>query len=231
MPSSSSPLVASAQQRARVANRAALPAELIAAGFSLSSTLPLGPQELLQLHRRRLTADERVRVLRATGASHIVGDDALCPSSGRGGAGLADFWKIAPAYSWGGASLPIPLVVFPDHLVRLRERVAWELEHNAAVQHVVVLVSVPRATLDASTSWASFAHKVDPALLQGWGEHYGVDGVLGFAEPLQLLRFPSAATTVPPATWEIAPLSANFAAVALKIGRRSAGDLDEPSFR
>ena len=104
--SSSSPLVASAQQRARVANRAALPAELIAAGFSLSSTLPLRPQELLQLHRRRLTADERARVLRATGASHIVGDDVLCPSSGRGGAGLADFWKIAPAYSWGGASLP-----------------------------------------------------------------------------------------------------------------------------
>ena len=65
------------------------------------------------MHHRRLNADERARVLRATGASHILGDDVLCPSSGRGGAGLADFWKIAPAY----ASLPIPLVVFPDYLV------------------------------------------------------------------------------------------------------------------
>ena len=35
---------------------------------------------------------------------------------------------------------------------------------------------------------------------------------------------------MPPEAWETAPLSTKFAAVALKIGRCSAGDLDEPSF-
>ena len=65
--------LSAAQQRAKLASRAALPSELAAIGFSLSSLLPLRPQELLHLHRRRLTAEERARVLTATGASHIVG--------------------------------------------------------------------------------------------------------------------------------------------------------------
>ena len=136
-------------------------------GFSLSSLLPLRPQELLHLYRRRLTAEERARVLTAAGASHIVGDDVLCPSIGRGGADLGNFWKIAPAFTWGNASLPTPLVAFPDHLTRLRDRVAWELEHNPVVKDIVVLLSIPRAVLDGSTSWASFAQKVVPSYRVG----------------------------------------------------------------
>ena len=40
-----------AQQRAKVASRAALPTELAVVGFSLSPSLPLRPQEMLHLHR------------------------------------------------------------------------------------------------------------------------------------------------------------------------------------
>ena len=69
---------------------------------------------------------------------------------------------------------PAPLIAFPDHLVCLRERVAWELQHNPAVQKVVVLLSVPRATLDRSTSWATFVQEVDPALLHCWGSGLGI---------------------------------------------------------
>ena len=214
--STTTSVLSAAQQRAKVASRAALPTELAAVGFSLSPSLPLRPQELLHLHRRRLTSEERRHVLHATGASHIVGDDALCPATGRAGVGLADLWKIAPSFAWGNDSLPAPLIAFPDHLVRLRERVAWELQHNPAVQKVVVLLSVPRATLDRSTSWATFVQEVDPALLQGWGSGLG---------------YPLGTIVVPPLMWETAPLPCKFAAVALKVGRRTAGDLEEPTFQ
>ena len=115
-------------------------------------------------------------------------------------------------FAWGNDSLPAPLIAFPDHLVRLRERVAWELQHNPAVQYVVVLLSVPRATLDRSTSWATFVREVDPALLQGWGSGLGIEEAVGFAEPLQLQRYPLGATVVPPLMWETAPLPCKFAA-------------------
>ena len=99
--STSTSALSATQHRAKVASRAALPAELAAVGFSLSPSLPLRPQELLHLHRRRLTSEERRHVLHATGASHIVGDDALCPATGRAGVGLADLWKIAPSFCLG----------------------------------------------------------------------------------------------------------------------------------
>jgi len=211
--------------RARVAGRAALPAELTAAGYAVN--LPLPSQELLHLHRRRLTSEERSHVLGVVGATHIVGDDALCPTTGRGGSLQADFWKIAPTFAWGDAVFHSPLVVFPDHLTRLRERVAWELAHNSQVQAVHVLVTIPRAALDGSTDWASFAQKVDPALLVDWGTGNGVEAAVAFAAPLQLLRFPAGATTIPPATWDFAPLLPKVAAVVLRISRHPSG---RPSF-
>ena len=73
--------------------------------------------------------------------------------------------------------------------------------------------------------------EVDPALLQGWGSGLGIEEAVGFAEPLQLQRYPLGATVVPPLMWETAPLPCKFAAVALKVGRRIAGDLEEPTFQ
>ena len=166
--------------RARVAGRAALPAELQAVGFSVQLVPPL---ELLRVHRRRLTGAAGGYLLAVVGSSHIVGDDFLCSNEGRGGPLAADLWKMADKFRWGDATHPRPMVLSPDHLTRLQDRVHWELTKNPAVQAVVVVVTVPRSVLDAASDWGTFSASADLALLQGWGCGVGVSSVVGFANP------------------------------------------------
>ena len=47
------------------------------------------------------------------------------------------------SFNWADSEHPRPLVVFPSHLTRLRERVEWEFSNNSAVEAGVVLVVVP----------------------------------------------------------------------------------------
>ena len=122
-------------------------------------------------------------------------------------------------------------MIFPDHFTRLQERVAWEFLKNPATTAVTVLVSVPRGQLDAATDWSSFSTAVGPALLTGWGAGNGVSAVVGFREPLTVLRYPAGATAIPPASWEEAPLPLQFAAVALTIARTTSSTSSSPSFR
>ena len=63
--------------RAAVAGRAALKSELEAVGYTVG--VPMGDSDLLHLHRRRLNAVCRTSLVAAVKASHIVGDDPLCP--------------------------------------------------------------------------------------------------------------------------------------------------------
>ena len=204
-------------ERARVASRAALATELVAAGFKLS--LSLKPDELLHVFRRRLTEAGRKTVLAAVSASHIVGDDVLSPLHARYGPLLGDIWKTATKFRLADASHPHPLVLFPDHLTRLRDRVAHEFAHNSDVTKISVLVTVPREKLEASTDWATFSAAVDASLLTGWGEGVGVLSVVGFQEPLPLQRYPSAISVLPPTSWEVDPLPVRSAAVVLTIGK------------
>ena len=77
-----------------------------------------------------------------------------------------DFWKVHPKFAWtSSSSFTSPLVVFPSHLTRLRERVAHELAHNPSVSTVTVLVTVPRAMVDGSTDWVTFARLVDAVVM------------------------------------------------------------------
>ena len=95
--------------RAAVAARSALKSELVHVGYCVD--LPLGDADLLHLHRRRLTAACRASLVAAVNASHIVGDDALCPTVHRGGVMVGDFWKVAPKFQLATPAQPLPLVV------------------------------------------------------------------------------------------------------------------------
>jgi hypothetical protein len=214
--------------RAQVAGKASLKAELEAAGYTVS--LPLEPNALLHLHRRRLTAIRRSSLVASVGASHIVGDDELDSSVSRGAPMLVDLWKVAPKFRWGTTALPWPLVVLPDHLIRLQDRVEHELATNPDTKGVIVAVSVPRAVVDEASDWASFVAKADSVLCNGWASSLGISSVAAFLEPATLLRFPPSETTVPPKKWEECPLPLRHALVALTIERRA--DLPPtPAFR
>ena len=63
------------------ASREATKAGLISAGFDVS--LPLPDNSLLHLFRRRPTSATRRFLLATTKATHVVGDDALCPLDAR----------------------------------------------------------------------------------------------------------------------------------------------------
>jgi len=173
--------------------------------------------ELLHLHRRRLISAERLDVLAAVKATHIVGDDPLCPVEGRGGPLSADFWKVAPKFAWGDAQRGVPLVELPEHFTRLKERVAWELHHCTFTKAVAVLVTVPRTVVDSASDWSSFATLVDPTLLSGWGSGSGVSEVIAFAAPLKVLRFPMDSAVVPPTRWEESTLPLRSAPVVLMV--------------
>ena len=211
--------LSSIELRTRLAGRPASPSELAAAGFTVK--VALQPSELLHLHRRRLAPQERSTVVAAVGASHVVGDDCLSPSNWRHGPLLGDFWRMAPKYSWGDASFPHPLVVFPDSLTRLRERVCWELQQHAVVQAITVLVTFPRVVIEQCHDWESFENLTDSILVQQWGEGIGVSAATVFPVPLKVLRFPSQGLVIPPAEWVQEDLPLKTAAVALRIERRS----------
>ena len=213
--------------RAQVAGRAALKGELEAAGFSVVT--PLREGELLHLHRRRLLPDERLAVLAAVNATHIVGDDPLCPGEGRGGPLCADLWKVAPKFAWGDAHRGVPLVELPEHFTRLKERVEWELHHCEFTEAVAVLVTVPRTVVDSASDWDSFATLADPTLLSGWGSGCGVSAVVAFAAPLKVLRFPSDSAVVPPVRWDESTLPLRSAAAVLLVTRRAA-DAPAPTY-
>ena len=78
-----------------MAGRAALKSELEAVGYTVG--VPMGDSDLLHLHRRRLNAVCRTSLVAAVKASHIVGDDPLCPSAHRGGVMVGDLWKVPPS--------------------------------------------------------------------------------------------------------------------------------------
>ena len=145
------------------------------------------------------------------------------------GPGYTDFWKVHPDYAWADATHPRPLVVFPSHLTRLRDRVTWELDHNPQAAAVVVLVTVPRDALDRSSDWSSFSAAADAALMQGWNPNIGVSAVLGFAQPPMLRVCPTSSPLVPPEKWEGCLLPLKQAAVALTVTRRPA-DAPVPTF-
>ena len=136
--------------------RADLKSELEAVGYTVG--VPIGDSELLHLHCRRLNAVCRTSLVAAVKASHIVGDDPLCPSAHRGGVMVGDLWKVAPKFQWATSAQPLPLVVPPDHLTRLQDRIEHELAHNANIngvhnanaKGVVVALTVPRAVVEAS---------------------------------------------------------------------------------
>ena len=180
----------------------------------------MGANDRLFLFRRRLTTEARAAVLKEVGASHIVGDDPLCPNDvARGGPLLVDFWKKGPKYRWGDAHRPHPLVVFPDHLVRLHERVAWEFSQNSDVAHVSVLVTVPRHKVDAATDGKSFFESVDTDLVEGWGEGLAVVSAVCLLAPVKLQHFPASEVALPPASWDEKQLPVASTAVVLIIGR------------
>ena len=68
------------------------------------------------------------------------------------------------------------MVILPRHFTRVKERVAHELQHNAAVETVVV-VMVPRDKLDNSVDWDSCSAEADRTLMDGWGDLHEVSCV------------------------------------------------------
>ena len=86
---------------------------------------------------------------------------------------------------------------------------------------MVVIVTVPRATLEACSDRDTFMAKADPALLRNWGDANEVSGIVGFLAPLQLQRYPAQEKKIPPSKWEEEQLSLRSAAVALTITRVS----------
>ena len=153
-------------------------------------------------------------MLAAVKATHIVGNDPLCPGEGRGGPLSADFWKVAPKFAWGDVQRGVPLVELPQHFTRLKERVAWELQNCEFTEAVAVLVTVPRTVVDSASDWSSFAILVDPTLLSGWGSGSGVTEVIAFAA---LLKFPMDTAEVPPTQWEESTLPLRSAPVVLMV--------------
>ena len=108
-------------------------------------------------------------------------------------------------------------MVFPSHLTRLRERVAHELAHNPTVSTVTVLVMVPRAVVDGSTDWVTFARLVDAALLGGWRGSRSTD----CASFQRAFTAYTVLTLLNDYSWEVNTLPLKWAAVGLTIGRRS----------
>ena len=205
--------------RTRVAGRAATLDELTSAGFSLLPSLPLPPTALLHLHRRRLTAAASDLLRAAVGASHEVAEDFLCQATLRWGPSPDRFWHHHPDYAWGEEAHPLPLVILPSHFLRLKARVAHELQANPLTQAIFVVVTVPRANLDRATDWDSLCARVDPSILMDWGETARVASAVGIAVPPALSIFPASARTVPHPRWEETVLPATQALLALRVER------------
>ena len=161
-------------------------------------------------------------VVAAVGASHIVGDDDLDSEVSRGGVLVGDMWKVSPKFQLGSTAQPWPLIVLPEHLTRLQDRVEHELSTNPDIQGVIVAVSVPREVVDEASDWTSFAAKADSILCSGWAPSLGVSSVVAFVEPPTLLRFPPAETIIPPVRWEESSLPLRHVLVALTVVRQAA---------
>ena len=131
-------------ERRHVTRHPATRSELETAGYTFSSSSSsLAVDASLHLQRRRLCLAARETVVAATKVSHIIVDDLLGESNRRWGPSYQDQWKIHTSFNWADSEHPRPLVVFPSHLTRLRERVEWEFSNNSAVEAGVVLVVVP----------------------------------------------------------------------------------------
>ena len=123
----------------RVASRAALFSELVAAGFRMN--LQLRPDELLHVVRRQLTAVGRNEGWQPRLPPTLWGTTfcRLCTV-----AALVPYWatfeksKEKKQFRWADADHPHPLVIFPDHLTQLRDRVAHEFGHNPLVESISV---------------------------------------------------------------------------------------------
>ena len=113
------------------------------------------------------------------------------------------------------------MVILPRHLSCVQERVHYELANNEAVAAALVIVTVPRATLEACSDRDTFMAKADPALLRNWGDANEMSGIVGVLAPLQLQRCPATERKIPPPKWEEEQLSLLSAAVALTITRVS----------
>ena len=205
--------------RGQVASREATKTELASAGFDLR--LQMADAEFLHLFRRRPTSAAREVLVEAVGASHIVGDDVLCPDNKRGSPMEAAMFKFGKNSRWGSAAKPRPMVILPRHLTRVKERVANELQHNAAVEAVVVVVTVPRSTLDSCKDWDSFAAQTDRTLMNGWGDQNEVSSIVAFNLPMVCLRYPQQENAIPPNKWDESPLPVSSAVVALTVTRRA----------
>ena len=87
----------------------------------------------------------------------------------RHGPPFSDIWRTASKFWWVDAKHPHSSVIVPDHLTRLRDRVAYEFGHNPLVKFVTALVTILRDKLDAARGWATFSASVDSPLFSGWG--------------------------------------------------------------
>ena len=180
----------------------------------------LGPDELPHLHRRRLTGEGRSALAAAVGASHIVGDGCLFPRVLQALPSLTDFWKVDPKFSWGNSKLPLSLVIFPDHLTRLQDKVVWELANNADLKGVVVSATVPRKVLDEVEDWAKFSTMADSSLVSGWFSELTFSSVKIFAVLAPTLHYPAGELVVPLSKWVEGTLPLRQVMVALTVVRK-----------
>ncbi len=158
----------------RVAARPATVTELTQVGWSWQGPV-LSPEQVVQLFRLRPSAVSRELFCARTGATHIVGDDALSPVERRGGPTEENMWWVGEP--WAASGLSVHLVLFPQHLERLKNRIHAELKRPDGPEAVVVMVTVSRAAVDAATSWDEFVRAADGTLVSGWGAGVGVTAV------------------------------------------------------
>ena len=105
----------------QVASREATKKELTSAGVDIR--LKMADTDVLHLFRRRPTSAAREVLVEAAGASHIVGDDGLCPANKRGSP-MEPCLNFGKNLRWVSAEQPRPMVILPRHFTRVKERVA-----------------------------------------------------------------------------------------------------------
>jgi hypothetical protein len=175
----------------------------------------MGPLDRVQVHRPRLARKEQQNLLDMVGASHVIGGDWLDPCE----QALGNDKVMEMESSWGVDSKKHPLIVFPLHLERLKDRLYAELaKEGSGITSVSLVLTASREKLDEVKTPEEAAQMVDKSLMEGWGDGVAVKKLTIVKQPAKVVRLSARQLVLPPVQWEEVTMDLGRILVVVTVG-------------